>query len=77
MKKVFLVKLRAGAFAQLEGPLGNGEYLFDCVAHEEKDGEHHFLHGFHTDSVPCELVASCHELSRAQANRLVYGEPAK
>jgi hypothetical protein len=76
MKKIYLVKLRPGTSKTLlEGPIGDDKYLFDCWAHEERDGQHRFLHGCHTDSVPSDRVESCRELSREEVNRLVYGEP--
>lgn len=40
MKKFYLVKLSDDIGTELEGHLGNGEYLVECVAFEEANGEH-------------------------------------
>ena len=74
MKKIYLVKLTEGDGTTLEGHRGNREYLFDCLALEVKDGQHNFVHAFHTDSVPSEHVESCRELGRVEAFEMVYGK---
>ena len=77
MKKIYLVKLIEGDGTTLEGHRGNREYLFDCLALEVKDGQHNFVHGYHTDSVPSEKVESCRELSHEEAFKMIHGEIAR
>lgn len=70
-KKIYLVKLvNDGPHPNLEGYRGNREHLFDCLAYEEVDGEHVFLHGFHSDTIPTEEVESIREMTWDEAMKL-------
>jgi hypothetical protein len=60
----------------LPGARGGGEYLLDCLRHEQRGGLHRFIHGFHANEVPSDDVLSCRELGRGEAVRLMYGPPA-